>query len=173
MSKFSFCPVCGHPFDSNDQQEFLSDCRHCGYRYYEPVRVTVSAAIFHNHQLLVVRRGIDPEKGSLDLPGGFVNPDEHPEKAIIREIQEELGTSGTVEKFLVIGHPQIYHYRGHDEHTCDITYLFRLHAAELKPADDIDECQYIDRDKLSDLSMFFSGIREKIRYLFDHAELWR
>ncbi|QIN80494.1 NUDIX domain-containing protein [Rubrobacter marinus] len=35
--------------------------------------------------------GREPEKGRLDLPGGFLEVGEHPADGLVREIQEELG----------------------------------------------------------------------------------
>lgn len=41
--------------------------------------------------LLVVRRGIDPHKGELALPGGFIERDESWREAAARELFEETG----------------------------------------------------------------------------------
>ena len=41
--------------------------------------------------LLVVRRGIQPGRGELALPGGFMDPDETWQEAACRELREETG----------------------------------------------------------------------------------
>ncbi len=41
--------------------------------------------------LLVVRRGIEPRKGQLALPGGFIDMGESWQSACARELQEETG----------------------------------------------------------------------------------
>jgi 8-oxo-dGTP pyrophosphatase MutT (NUDIX family) len=43
-------------------------------------------------------RGIEPEKGRMDLPGGFVEVGEHPRDALAREAREELGVEVEVEE---------------------------------------------------------------------------
>src|SRR5690349_18879194 len=57
--------------------------------------VTVDAVVFgYNGQsldLVLVRRAIDPYKGSWALPGGFVRSDESIEEALRREVREEAG----------------------------------------------------------------------------------
>jgi len=42
-------------------------------------------------RLLLIRRSIEPWLGRWDIPGGFCEPDEHPEAAVVREVREEVG----------------------------------------------------------------------------------
>ncbi|MFJ9628490.1 (deoxy)nucleoside triphosphate pyrophosphohydrolase [Streptomyces sp. NPDC091280] len=55
--------------------------------------VVVGAALFDGgHRLLAARRSAPPElAGRWELPGGKVEPGEHPEAALVRELREELG----------------------------------------------------------------------------------
>jgi len=60
-------------------------------------------AIIHNdkNQILFVKRGKDPFKGYLSLPGGFVNCGEKVEDALRREIREEASLN--VEPLEILG----------------------------------------------------------------------
>jgi ADP-ribose pyrophosphatase YjhB (NUDIX family) len=52
--------------------------------------VTVDAAIFNGRgALLLVERGTEPFAGRWALPGGFLEPGETVEQAVVREVQEE------------------------------------------------------------------------------------
>jgi 8-oxo-dGTP diphosphatase len=51
--------------------------------------LAVSAAIFRNGRVLIVRRGRAPAKGLYTLPGGGVELGETLEQAVIREVREE------------------------------------------------------------------------------------
>jgi ADP-ribose pyrophosphatase YjhB (NUDIX family) len=53
-----------------------------------------------NDEVLLCVRGVEPEKGKLDLPGGFLQWGEHPINAIHREIAEELGVEIEIISFL-------------------------------------------------------------------------
>ena len=55
-------------------------------------RVTAKALIYLDDQILLIRK---PE-GVWDLPGGRLDPGEHPERAVRREIREELGIPADV-----------------------------------------------------------------------------
>ena len=84
----------------------------------------------------MVQRGKEPAKGTLDLPGGFVDNDETGEQGIIREIKEETGLDIKEVEYL-FSIPNIYRYSGMDIHTLDMFYL--CHAdedTEIQAADD-------------------------------------
>lgn len=58
-----------------------------------PIAVDIVALTVIDHTLhaLVVRRGIEPFKGHLALPGGFLREGEQTEEAAARELEEETG----------------------------------------------------------------------------------
>jgi bifunctional NMN adenylyltransferase/nudix hydrolase len=56
---------------------------------YQPTFVTVDGLVVHGDRMLVIRRGGFPGKGLLALPGGFLDPGERLEDAMLRELSEE------------------------------------------------------------------------------------
>jgi 8-oxo-dGTP diphosphatase len=70
-------------------------CRQCGRVHYRnPLPVVVGVLSRRDGKILLIRRGIDPGKGKWALPGGFMEEDESPEEAVLREIEEEIGIKG-------------------------------------------------------------------------------
>ncbi len=63
--------------------------------------IRVSAAVIHNDGMIyATQRGYGDFKGFWEFPGGKREEGESGEKAVIREIREELGVEIKVEKFL-------------------------------------------------------------------------
>jgi bifunctional NMN adenylyltransferase/nudix hydrolase len=60
---------------------------------FEPIFVTTDAVVVQSGNVLMVRRGAQPGKGQLALPGGFVDAsgDRSVEDAMLRELNEETG----------------------------------------------------------------------------------
>jgi bifunctional NMN adenylyltransferase/nudix hydrolase len=56
---------------------------------YEPVFVTVDAVIIQSGHVLLIKRRAEPGKNLWALVGGFINPNELLEDAMIRELREE------------------------------------------------------------------------------------
>jgi 8-oxo-dGTP diphosphatase len=65
---------------------------------FEQPSLTVDVVVFamrdERLHLLVIERGIEPFRGRLALPGGFVLPRETVEQAAARELEEETGLRG-------------------------------------------------------------------------------
>ena len=64
-------------------------------------KIEVVAAILHRDgAYFATQRGYGEFEGMWEFPGGKIEPDESPEDALKREIQEELGIDITIDKFL-------------------------------------------------------------------------
>ena len=62
------------------------------YFVVELPTAVVAMAITANQQVILVRQYRHPVKQTiLELPGGFIDADEQPQQAILRELQEETG----------------------------------------------------------------------------------
>ncbi|MBX9925230.1 MAG: NUDIX domain-containing protein [Hyphomicrobiaceae bacterium] len=59
-------------------------------------RAAVSACVFRDGELLLVKRAKPPFVGAWSLPGGSIEPGETAEAAIVREIAEETRLAITV-----------------------------------------------------------------------------
>ena len=60
----------------------------------------VAAIIIDNGKIFATQRGYGDFKGGWEFPGGKIEPKETPERALIREIKEELDTEIEVYELL-------------------------------------------------------------------------
>lgn len=69
-------------------------------RYNRGYNIGVGGAVLRERELLLVRRASRHGRGNWQLPGGFIEPDETVEQAVVREVQEETGVIAEVEGVL-------------------------------------------------------------------------
>jgi mutator protein MutT len=69
-------------------------------RYNKGYNIGVGGAVVRDGQLLLVRRASRHGRGNWQLPGGFIEPDETIEQAVVREVQEETGVKAAVDAVL-------------------------------------------------------------------------
>lgn len=85
------CPYCGATNIEWTNGAHSMRCANCNQQFYINAAAAVVAIIYNEAgELLLTRRKRDPVKGTLDLPGGFVDLGEKAEAAVIRETKEEL-----------------------------------------------------------------------------------
>jgi ADP-ribose pyrophosphatase YjhB (NUDIX family) len=99
----SHCSFCGAAFHLPDveAQRWPRTCSGCAsISYKNPIPVAVMLVPV-DAGLLVIRRGIPPQKGMLALPGGFVDFGESWQAAGAREVFEETGLRITPEEIRV------------------------------------------------------------------------
>ncbi len=87
MTKHSHCSYCGAAYALD--QPWPRVCAACGQTTFQnPIPVTIVLQPVDDG-VLVVRRAIEPRRGSLALPGGFIDLGETWQQAGAREIWEE------------------------------------------------------------------------------------
>jgi ADP-ribose pyrophosphatase YjhB (NUDIX family) len=87
--KNSCCSYCGARFPSSES--WPRRCAHCGNSsYLNPIPVAVVLLPIEGG-LVVVRRNTEPRKGTLTLPGGYIDLGETWQEGGQRELFEETG----------------------------------------------------------------------------------
>jgi NAD+ diphosphatase len=119
-----YCPQCGAQAFQTSGEKSLA-CGQCGFTYFHNVAAAVGALIYCQGKLLLVKRGLEPSKGLLDVPGGFVDYGESNEQALRRELFEELQLSVEAMQYL-FSVPNTYVYKEVEYHTVDSFFLIML-----------------------------------------------
>ena len=163
LDKFTFCPVCGsRHFAVNNFKS--KRCQDCGFTYYaNPSSATAAFIVNDRQEMLVVRRAKEPAKGTLDLPGGFVDMYETVEDGMRREIKEETGLDVTDVQYL-FSMPNVYEYSGMGIHTLDMDFLVRVHgdSVAVKAADDAVEAFWIPIGQVNPADFGLTSIRNAV-----------
>jgi NAD+ diphosphatase len=126
IKPFNYCPACGSSEISFSDMKKLV-CRDCSLTYYQNVAAAAGGILEYNNKIVLIKRVREPGKGRLDLPGGFVNPNESAEEALRREVKEELKIEVGELKYLG-SYPNIYQYKGVVYHTCDLFFYSKIDA---------------------------------------------
>ncbi len=88
---YQYCPMCATPLVERALYgRTRRTCPACGFvRFHDP-KVAVIGLITSGDRVLLIQRGVNPEKGKWALPGGYMDAGEMPEAALRRELCEEI-----------------------------------------------------------------------------------
>lgn len=85
-----FCPFCSRP-NRRLANKLHRRCPACGETDWVNPAPAVGVAILRGHHILLSKRAAPPKQGQWDLVGGFIDANETPDAAAVREVLEETG----------------------------------------------------------------------------------
>ncbi|MCQ8877593.1 NUDIX domain-containing protein [Pseudoalteromonas shioyasakiensis] len=169
---FKFCPNC-----KSINIEFINQhywqCKDCDFLYYHNTASAVAGIIKFKDQILFTTRAKHPCKGMLDLPGGFVDHNESLEKALSREIQEELGLEidSALWQYLV-SYPNTYKYNDITYHTLDSVFYYELKSNpyfKLQKSE-ISEAKWIEISKIDFDMIGFESLAKALKIYLNQLD---
>jgi len=143
-----FCPYCGGRLE----KRYLEGknryyCPSCDRIIYEnPVPVVLAVAYNNKGQILLVKRGVEPEKGRWALVAGFLEVGESPEEGILRELKEEAGLTGKLEKLLNVYSQDSKKYGS----IIAVAYFIKVEGIPA-PGDDAEDARFFKIEEIPDL----------------------
>ena len=100
-----FCINCGAPLEVRVIEGREHEvCHRDGFVLWHDPKVSVSVVVMSAGSVVLGRRAIEPGYGLWCLPGGFVNDDESPVEAAVRECREEIGVTVEIDGLLDVYH---------------------------------------------------------------------
>jgi len=168
-SFFKYCPNCSSQ-NLTYVNNFKLHCSDCDFVLYHNIAAAVALIFTFEDKILFAERNVEPDKGKLDLPGGFIDPNETAEEAACREVKEELGLNITPNdlKYITTA-PNNYLYRNVPYRTMDIFYECSLKSdvISINAADEIKSLTWIKRNEIDVSKIGFVSIQKVIgeRYL--------
>jgi ADP-ribose pyrophosphatase YjhB (NUDIX family) len=90
----NFCPRCGTElglkFDGGRDRPACPKER-CGFIHFGYYSIGCGGVVIRDNRALLIQRGINPNRGDWQIPGGYVETDEEILSAVEREVWEESG----------------------------------------------------------------------------------
>jgi NADH pyrophosphatase NudC (nudix superfamily) len=149
---FNYCPNCKSSHLNFSKGNKIK-CPECKFEYYHNTAGAVAVIIQKGDEILLTVRNKEPQKGFLDLAGGFVDPDESAEHACARELKEELHIFIDESKLQYIySNPNTYLYKGILYNTLDLFFLYRDDHLSINDFDSIELKGFVWK-KLSDINL--------------------
>ncbi|HEY0569207.1 MAG TPA: NUDIX hydrolase [Xanthobacteraceae bacterium] len=122
-------------------------------------QLAVSAAIFRDDKILLVRRARSPAKGFYSLPGGRVEFGETLHSALHREVDEE--TALKIEIIGLAGWREVVPVAPGGGHYLIMSFAARWTAGEPVLNEELDDFRWLAPDGLGDLKVT-GGLQEVI-----------
>lgn len=149
MRTYPFCPFCKTSLEratiDGRERQF---CPACSWIHYvNPLPVMVACTVNRNNELLVIRRGHEPAYNEWALPGGFLEIGEEPAAGCLRELLEETGLSGRIERVIGIFERQVELYGS----LLVVAYRVRVDDDRLAINHEVLEAGFFGHDRLPEV----------------------
>lgn len=172
FDQFHYCPECGsNSFVVHNAKS--KKCESCDFVYYFNSSAATVALIMNNKgELLVCRRAMEPAKGTLDLPGGFIDMYETAEEGVAREVLEETGLVVQTAAYQ-FSLPNTYLYSGFEVHTLDLFFLCKVtDTNHIRAMDDVTDSFFVRLSNIRADDFGLASIRKGLaRFLETYAVL--
>ncbi|MEA3507148.1 MAG: NUDIX domain-containing protein [Elusimicrobiota bacterium] len=139
MKPYRFCPYCRtslkrREIDGIDRPA----CPECGWiNYLNPVPA-VACIVRERGKILLVKRGVEPQKGKWSLPAGFMELGETPRQAVLRELKEETSIEGEIKELIdVYAQPSENYFT-----VLTVGYRVVKTGGSPRAGDDVDDVQF-------------------------------
>lgn len=102
--EYRYCPRCAHPLDTQlieNIERRVCTAPGCGFVFWNNPVPVVATLVAYQGQFILARNAKWPRR-IFSLVTGFLDQNESPEQAVVREVKEELNLDSVVTRF--IGH---------------------------------------------------------------------
>ena len=116
--------------------------------------VGVAAVVIEDERVVLVRRGRPPAYGEWSLPGGAVEPGETLEKAVVREVEEEIGLNVEVVEVVAVLDRIFWDQEGQVQyHYVLVDFLCRKTGGKLQASSDAISCAQVPFSALAQYNL--------------------
>ena len=159
---FHYCPRCGKAGIAF-REEKQYHCSDCGFTYFHNVATAAGVILHSPASIIVIRRNREPGKGLWALPGGFVDPGESAEEAVLRECYEEIGLRLRKDelRFVTTGANR-YKFGEIVYNTCDLFFSAAISDGReipFTPNSEVAAIERLDRNRIDTSRFAFPSVQ--------------
>ena len=154
---FRYCPRCrSEMIDKEVYGRLRRVCPNDACRFVQFIDPKVSSAVIalRAGQVLLVKRAMDPARGSWCLPSGFIEIGETPQQAAIRECKEETGYEVVISALV-----DVFSYEDYRGSGVLIMYRGQVVGGQAQPGEDALEARFFGPDELPDNIVFDTNLQ--------------
>ena len=126
----SYCPYCGTALETKvaegRDRTFCPDCE--AFVFQNPVPVG-AVVVLDGREVLLVERGVPPDRGAWTVPEGFLEADESAREGAARELEEETGLAVDPDALELVRTG--FHSKGPDDESL-LSVCFAVERAETR-----------------------------------------
>lgn len=168
---FKYCMLCGDEFDTVSNIE--KHCPGCNYRYFISASPSACGLVLNTrNEILLIKRGRDPFKGSWDMPAGFSDELETFEDTLSREMNEEINLEvKNYQYFTSIAGD--YDYNGVIKRCLSACYIINVSDEEIqniRAGDDAEEVQWFSLENFDYNLIGFPQVKQILKKLVDYLD---
>ena len=161
-TNIKYCPFCASPAITAPTENSMK-CSSCGFTLFHNTAAATAAILTFDGKIIFVRRGHEPGKGMLDLPGGFVDYNESAEQGILREIKEETGFEVKNLKYFS-SLPNKYKFKDVTYHTCDLCFTGEVEdISSYEASEEVPELILLQPSEINLNDIAFQSLQEMVR----------
>jgi thiamine-phosphate diphosphorylase len=141
-------------------------CPQCQYPVYEnPLPATAAVVINEDHEILLVKRTVEPKAGQWCLPGGFVEMGESPEDGCLRELKEETGLEGEIQQWAgnILSTSPVYQW------VIVMGYSIKNVRGQLRAGDDCSEAVFFNPENMPPVA--FQSHRQILKNILERNQV--
>lgn len=159
--KYNYCPMCGEKLSlSFIDGRKRKHCDSCGFTYYRNPLPCVSIIGIKDNEIALIKRGLEPSKGTWAPPSGFMEFGEKPEETALRELYEETSLKGEVIELLGVHSQKVKIYGS----LVIIIFLVRITGGKIKAGDDAAEAKFFNLEETPAMNQgFYNTAIEKAK----------
>ena len=155
---YRFCPPCGGALATRvikPGEPARLVCDVCGFVLYLNPKLAACAITTLGGEVVLLRRGIEPQRGKWVFPGGFVDRGETAAEAAVRETREEVHLEVEVEDLL-----GVFSYPGNE--VVVVVYATKPVGGRLEAGDECLEARTFALDEIPWHDLAFRSTRDAL-----------